>query len=352
MLSSDAIRLLITALGMGIGKEDKDLAKLRYHTLIIMTDADVDGSHIRTLLLTFFYRQFPELIEGGHVLIAQPPLYKVGKGKKERYLKDEAALESHLIQLGSEQTQVVGTEAAVPIAGEALANVLKQYSQLDRILDVVERGRRNRDVVTYAAREDRLGPEAFRDVRLLEQIAGRLRLALEQREDLRPISAEIREPEAGELPVIDVAVHAGIPGRESHTELSLDFCSSPEFEEARRLAVDLTGAGRPPFAVISGSERIEMPSLHAAVRYVISNARKGLEIQRQRPGEPESSETTMNPEHAAPRGAPGSRGGPHLRPRRRHTVEEPRRSFIEAHARTVELDIWQSPVARSFELEP
>jgi DNA gyrase subunit B len=346
MLSSDAIKLLITALGMGIGKEDKDISKLRYHTLIIMTDADVDGSHIRTLLLTFFYRQFPELIEGGHVLIAQPPLYKVGKGKKERYLKDDGALEGYLIQLGSEQTQVVGTDGAVPLAGEALANVLKQYSQLDRILDVIERGRRNRDVVTYAAREERLGPEAFRDVGLLEEIAGHLRTALAHREDLQPVIAEIREPEAGELPVIDVAVHVGVPGREHHTELSLDFCSSPEFEEARRLAVDLTGAGRPPFAVISGSDRIEMPSLQAAVRHVIAGARKGLEIQRYKGlGEmnPEQLwQTTMNPE---------TRTLLEVRVEDMPEADlifstlmgdsvEPRRNFIEAHARSVKnLDI-------------
>jgi DNA gyrase subunit B len=344
MLSSQELRLLITALGMGVGKDDKDIQKLRYHTLVIMTDADVDGSHIRTLLLTFFYRQYPELIEGGHVLIAQPPLYKVKKGKNEQYLKDEGSLEDYLIQLGSEQATVVGTGSTVPLAGAALANVLRRFARLDRVLSVVERSRRNREVVLIAAREERLGPEAFRDADLLAQIAGHLREALAQRDDLQPADVSIAEPVPGELPVIAVETRNG-GGREK-TLFSLEFCASPEFEEVRRLAIDLADAGRPPFNVVSGSDRIEMPTLPAAVRHVMANARKGLEIQRYKGlGEMNPDQlwaTTMNPE---------TRTLLQVRVEDMPEAEqifstlmgdavEPRRTFIEQHALSVKnLDI-------------
>jgi DNA gyrase subunit B len=297
MLSSQEIRLLITALGMGIGKEDRDLAKLRYHTLVIMTDADVDGSHIRTLLLTFFYRQYPELIEGGHVLIAQPPLYKVKKGKDERYLKDDAGLEDHLIQIGSEQAQVIGTGSNVPLAGDTLANVLRRFSHLDRVLDVIERGRRNRDVVMIAARQDRLGPEAFRDPELLATIAESLQGALAGYLELQPATVAVTQS-GQEIPVLTVETQRG--SAREQTFLSLEFCTSPEFEEVRRLATNLADAGRPPFAVVSGEQRIEMPTLPAAVRYIMAGARKGIEIQRYKGlGEMNPEQlwaTTMDPE--------------------------------------------------------
>ena len=297
MLSSQEIRLLITALGMGVGKEDRDLAKLRYHTLVIMTDADVDGSHIRTLLLTFFYRQMPALVENGHIYIAQPPLYKVKKGKDERYLKDEAALEDHLIQLGSDQVQVVGSGGGVPLAGETLANVLRRFSHLDRVLDVIERGRRQRDVVLAAVREERLVPEAFRDAETLSAIASSLETALAGIAELAPVKVTIAQS-GQEVPIIEVETQRETT-RET-TQLTLEFCASPEFEEARRLAGNLADAGRPPFAVVSGDQRIEMPTLPSAVRHIMANARKGLEIQRYKGlGEMNPEQlwaTTMNPE--------------------------------------------------------
>jgi DNA gyrase subunit B len=339
MLSSQEIRLLITALGMGIGSEDKDISKLRYHTLIIMTDADVDGSHIRTLLLTFFYRQFPELIENGHVLIAQPPLYKVKKGKSERYLRDDTALETYLIQLGSDQTTVTGTGSDVPLAGDALANVLRQSSALEHVLGVIERGRRSREAVLVAAREDRLGPEAFRDRELLESIAEGIRRTLSAGENSAQATARIEETVPGELPVIVVDTQRG--ANAEHTVFSLEFCASPEFQEVRRLARDLADAGRPPFAVISGSDQIVKPTLQAAVRHIMANARKGLEIQRYKGlGEmnPEQLwETTMNPETRAllQVRVDDMPEADHIFSMLMGDEVEPRRRFIEEHALSV-----------------
>ncbi len=127
LLSSEQIVTLITALGCGIGKEDYNLEKLRYHRIIIMTDADVDGAHIRTLLLTFFYRQMPDMIERGFIYIAQPPLYKIKAGKDERYLKDAAELNAHMLKLALNGSELVPAEGATPIAGDALGELARSY---------------------------------------------------------------------------------------------------------------------------------------------------------------------------------------------------------------------------------
>jgi DNA gyrase subunit B len=299
MLSSQEIKLLITAMGMGIGSEEKDIEKLRYHRLIIMTDADVDGSHIRTLILTFFYRQYPELIENGHILIAQPPLFKVRKGKKEIYLKDEAALEDHLIQIGSDQTEVVGTGSSVALQGEALANVIRRHSHLERMIEVIERSRRSRDVVVAASRDDRLDAEAFGEPDRLREIAASLQSELESMENVDEISIQVIEKTPGEMPVILVE-NINEQKMKIKTELSLDFCTSPEFIEVRRLGRELADAGTAPFAIVNGDERMEKSSLPEAVRKIMSDARKGLDIQRYKGlGEmnPEQLwETTMDPE--------------------------------------------------------
>jgi DNA gyrase subunit B len=176
MLSSQEIGTLITALGTGIGRDDFDLSKLRYHKIIIMTDADVDGAHIRTLLLTFFYRQMPELIEKGHLYIAQPPLYKVTKGKSEAYLKDQRAFEDYLIAAGLDEASLALGSGEVR-AGRDLRDIVEQARGISKVIDDVH-SRYARFVVEQAAIGGAFNPGLLQSAeqasKAAERIAARL----------------------------------------------------------------------------------------------------------------------------------------------------------------------------------
>ncbi|MFI5394884.1 MAG: DNA topoisomerase (ATP-hydrolyzing) subunit B [Candidatus Binatia bacterium] len=299
MISSQEIRLLVTALGTGIGKEDRDLSKLRYHTIIIMTDADVDGSHIRTLLLTLFYRQFQELIERGHVFIAQPPLYKVKKGKTERYLKDDTTLEDYLIELGTEDITLKSEDERTGLTGIPLKNVVKKAMRFERILDVVERHQKNRHVVAALAADERMTPAVLADTATLTQLLSDVATAVRQTSpEVQPLTIEMTDDP--EHACHAIVARTRMNGSSQQTVVDMKFCLTPEFEELRRLAKDLRAAGRPPFVVVGGEKQVETRTLREAVGHVITQARKGLDIQRYKGlGEmnPEQLwQTTMNPE--------------------------------------------------------
>ena len=174
MLSSAEVGTLITALGCGIGRDDFEIANLRYHRVIIMTDADVDGSHIRTLLLTFFYRQMPQLIEGGHIYIAQPPLYKLRKGKQEHYLKDDCRAQRAAAELRARRCSAACQCGAPPLTGAGLESLARRYMEVQAIIKRWSRRYDERvlDQMVYLARADGCGLRRCRSTQRLVPKAG------------------------------------------------------------------------------------------------------------------------------------------------------------------------------------
>jgi DNA gyrase subunit B len=297
MLSSQEIRLLITALGTGVGKEDKDISKLRYHTVIIMTDADVDGSHIRTLLLTFFFRHFADLIERGHIFIAQPPLYRVKKGKNESYLKDDAALETHLLDIGTQNIELRAADGRVS-SGEGLRKLIRQQRRRDRVLDVIARQRKTREVVAAFAEED-IGAAVLADQEVLDAVLARVHARIQaDAPHLEPVRFEVgTDVEHGGARIV---VRARMNGGSQETVIDAEFCQGPEFAELRRLALGLHAAGTGPFAIVAGEKVEAAGSLAEALGAILDQARKGLDVQRYKGlGEMNPEQlwaTTMNPE--------------------------------------------------------
>lgn len=296
MLSSQEIITLITALGTSIGKDDFTADKLRYHKLIIMCDADVDGSHIRTLLLTFFYRQMPELLERGHLYIAQPPLYKITRKKREIYLKTEAELAEYLLSIAGEGAQLRAADDGEPIEGDALRRLMRAVLSYQSILDRVGKQRDQRIVDGFLKVTD-LDAEGLSDpVRVEVAIEAARKWLDEHHPEAR---AEISEGYDEEHDRKWVSVVTRTNGTERKTMLSYDFLSAPEWTELRELTRQMRLAGDGPFTIVLSGES-EAATLEEAVEHLLEASKKGQSIQRYKGlGEMNPDqlwETTMDPE--------------------------------------------------------
>ncbi|MBI5055436.1 MAG: DNA topoisomerase (ATP-hydrolyzing) subunit B [Nitrospirae bacterium] len=284
MLSSEEIRILITALGTGIGTEDFDINKTRYHKIIIMTDADVDGAHIRTLLLTFFFRQMPQVIEKGYLFIAQPPLFRVKKGKSERYIQNEGMLENMLFELAVDEIEI---QNGKQLTGKVIMPYIKNLSKFEKLLEWFFRRKSDTSVIKALLHYD-LNSALLKNEKECKELVKRLK------KEFPDMSEEIMFDEEHQAYRIET--------KRSGLMLTIDehFFASPDFKELTKLFSELKGLGHPPYKVLHNNETQEFGSSRELFNFILSIAKKGIAIQRYKGlGEMNPTqlwETTMDPE--------------------------------------------------------
>ncbi|MBP9021269.1 MAG: DNA gyrase subunit B, partial [Syntrophobacterales bacterium] len=294
MLQNEEIKTVVTALGTGIGRDDFDVSKLRYHKVIIMTDADVDGLHIRTLLLTFFFRQMRELIERGHLYIAQPPLFKVVDKKKEMYIRTEEEMKNYILENGVGKMSLV-TGGGASINGNRLLQLVKRVMRIETVLDRFEKEEKNRTVMRILAGDPAFSPEDFQDEAALLKVAKRVRTAVGER--LVNYRTEPDPEHSGYKLNLDYLMK----GQVFTTVLDREIFKSPRFLEVKDLLNQVSALGEPPYTVVDEyGEKKELSGMAALVEHVTVLGQKGITVQRYKGlGEmnPEQLwETTMNPE--------------------------------------------------------
>ena len=337
LISSQEIATLITALGTGIGKDEYKPEKLRYHRLIIMTDADVDGAHIRTLLLTFFYRQMPELVEGGHIYIAQPPLYKVKHGKTERYIKDDAALNQFLLTLALEDSVLVPKTGAAPISGSALEELAREYllaeSIINRLSHLIEPAVLHA-LVTANVQID-LGSQEAAQVSadtLMRAIDGKLGINVFARYDEAEERWQLR---------LEKMHHGNL----KVSVIDDDLLVSGDYAQLRKTAeilADLYGTGG---YVTRGEKKQAVASFAETMRWLLNEVERGISKQRYKGlGEmnPEQLwETTMDPNvrRLLRVQIEDAIGADEIFTTLMGELVEPRRAFIETNALNARIDI-------------
>lgn len=311
MLSSNEIKLLIKALGTGIGAEDFDISKIRYHKIVLMTDADVDGAHIRTLILTFFFRQMPEIIEKGYLYIAQPPLYKYKKGKVEKYIKDEGALVDFLSQIGMESLKIIDSEEK-EIGSEVAQGLFTKLGSYNMLLELASK-RREKRVLEYLSQIENLDAEKFQSREKAQELLEQLLKHLQQitiEGEFNSVAGEVLfDKEHSQYSLkIDTLIN-NIP---KSTLIDSNYITSGEFTELYRIHGQLGAQAKAPFRFhwrgaesegesVQAGEENKLTDLNKLKEFIINQGRKGAYIQRYKGlGEmnPDQLEvTTMNPDY-------------------------------------------------------
>ena len=299
MLSSAEVGTLITALGCGIGREEFDIDKLRYHRIVIMTDADVDGSHIRTLLLTFFYRQLPLLIERGHIYIAQPPLYKVKRGKQEMYVKDDTELNAMLLNAALEDAELHLNSSAPPLRGAGLETLARQYVEVQAIISRLARRYDARLLeqllyVPVVSRSD------FDRSDWLQAWAAELATRLDMVADGNATYTLTLQPTPNAPGVGRIHISKSEHGSRFDKYLTRDFFDSSEYQRIAALSRTLAGLIGEGAFVRRGEARRDVASFKQAIDWLFDHAKRGQSIQRYKGlGEMNPAQlwdTTINPE--------------------------------------------------------
>jgi len=288
MLSSQEVATLITALGTGIGKDDYNADKLRYHRIIIMTDADVDGSHIRTLLLTFFYRQMPELVERGHIYIAQPPLYKVKQGKSENYLKDDYELKQHLLRVALKGAELVPSKGEEALTQESFENIAREYLMAEAVIERLSR-RIDAEVLDNLLKTPALKLDS-------ESAAQDSAVRLQALMPNDKVRAGRHEEE--EFWQLEIQRHRH--GIELFTVIDQDFLQSGDYAQLAKCAGILSGLIREGAEIRRGESSTAAFDFKQALEWLLNEAKRNMSIQRYKGlGEmnPEQLwETTMDPQ--------------------------------------------------------
>jgi len=300
MLSNQEIKTLITALGTGVGVEEFSLDKIRYHQVIIMTDADVDGSHIRTLLLTLFYRQMFPVIESGYLYIAQPPLFRVKKGKEEpKYLRCEEELEDYLLEKGIEDLRLVLPGSKSQFSGKTLLDMVKKAIRLEKILYRLTKRQMDPDILLAFAQHESFTKNSLKSEKEMNRVVEELKQTLKKGpkpKEWLEFQME-KDPEHGSYTLRFLSSNNG---SRLETILDLDLISSGQFEELRKISKQLSPLSQPPYVLKAGEDSREVTGFSQLVQEILAYGKKGLEIQRYKGlGEmnPEQLwDTTMNPE--------------------------------------------------------